>query len=390
MPLLLDSLFNSVALGHLFVDILNGQRAVLLTFWSAETGMTNATLALVTTIYIWAASLSQPLFGWLSDRFGNGRWIASGGILWMAGLFTLALFLPVEYAIPCLILASLGSAAFHPVGTMQATLQGKNHYQNQETTATSWFFMFGQLGHFLGPIIGGPLLTIFGPAGLLVLAGPTLAIGVNTGWQLRRSPAMRFPAAKSAATPDPAPTRRRTFLIALALVAALQAWSQQNMITFVPKYLSDMGQSAAIYGLVAGLFMGGSALGNVVGGNLADRFGKQRVAMSMLSLASIPLFLISLVGWSPWLFLLVPLAGALTGAVHSIIVVPAQQTIRGGMAMTSGLTLGFMFSAGALGTLLSGPLADRWGLPLVFQVTAGLVILAALLTLRLKPATEAV
>jgi predicted MFS family arabinose efflux permease len=109
--------------------------------------------------------------------------------------------------------------------------------------------------------------------------------------------------------------------------------------------------------------MGGSALGNVLGGNLADRYGKRRVAGVMLALAGIPLFFISLVGWSPWLFLLVPLSGMLTGSVHSIIVVIAQSVIRGGMALASGLTLGIMFTAGAFGTLLSGPLADAWGFP---------------------------
>jgi predicted MFS family arabinose efflux permease len=54
------------------------------------------------------------------------------------------------------------------------------------------------------------------------------------------------------------------------------------------------------------------------------------------------------------------------------------------MALASGLTLGFMFSAGALGTLLSGPLADAWGFPFVFQMTAGLAIAAAMVVLFLR------
>jgi FSR family fosmidomycin resistance protein-like MFS transporter len=156
------------------------------------------------------------------------------------------------------------------------------------------------------------------------------------------------------------------------------------MVTFIPKYLKDLGQTPAVYGLIAGLFMGGSALGNLLGGYLADRFGKRRIAGMMLALASVPLFLISLVGWSPWLFLFVPLSGLLTGSVHSIVVVIAQSVIRGGMALASGLTLGIMFTAGAFGTLLSGPLADAWGFPLVFRMTAGLVLVAALATLQLK------
>jgi predicted MFS family arabinose efflux permease len=132
------------------------------------------------------------------------------------------------------------------------------------------------------------------------------------------------------------------------------------------------------------LFSGGSAVGNVIGANLADRYGKQRVMMLMLFLASLPLFAISQVGWSPWLYLLVPLSGALTGAVHSIVVVLAQRAMPAGMATASGLTLGFMFSSGALGTLICGPIADKSGFAVVFIITATLTILAALVSLLLR------
>ena len=138
MPLLLDALFNSVAYGHMIVDVLNGQRTVLFTYWSQAYGMSNATLAIISMIYVWVASLSQPFFGWIADHFGKARLLAGGGILWMTAFFASALFLPVKWAIPCLVLGSLGSAAFHPVGTMQATLRGKLLLAGRETTSTSW------------------------------------------------------------------------------------------------------------------------------------------------------------------------------------------------------------------------------------------------------------
>lgn len=389
MSLLLDALFNSVAYGHFIVDALNGQRAILLTYWSQQTGMSNTTLALVTTIYIWVASLSQPVFGWLADRFGKSRLLAAGGILWLTAFFSLALSLPVEWAIPCLILASLGSAAFHPVGTMQATLRGKTLLTGRETTSTSWFFLFGQIGYFAGPIAGGPLLQHFGPVGLLFLAAPALVIGLNAAWRLKKPQTAPNPAESEGKVFGQVGRSGIWFVAALVVVASLQSWSQQNVNTFLPKYLSDLGQEPAVYGLMTGLFMGGSGIGNVLGGNLADRFERRRVASIALALAGIPIFLISKVGWSPWLYLLVPLSGMFTGAVHSIIVVLAQRLLRGGMALASGLTLGIMFSAGALGTLLFGPLADQWGFIPVFQLTAVLVVAASLTALALKERTIA-
>lgn len=388
MPLLLDSLFSSVALGHMIVDVLNGQRPLLLTYWAIQLGMSNAALAQISTIYVVVASISQPLFGWITDRIGSSRWMAAGGILWMGGFFTLALFASPQIGIACLILGGLGSAAFHPAGTMQATLRGRSGLAGRETTAAAWFFTAGQSGYFIGPIIGGPLLDLFGPAGLLILAVITLPLGLNAAWQLRAESRPEHPPEKPASD-APGAIVSRTFLATLAVVAALQAWAQQNMITFMPKYLHDLGQSPAVYGLIAGLFMGGSAIGNVIGGTLADRFGKQRVGLTMLMLASLPFYFVATVGWSGWLYALVPLAGLLTGAVHSIIVVLAQRMIPAGMGLASGLTLGFMFSAGALGTLLSGPLADTWGFPPIFLMTAGLMLLAAALTVGLRESSAA-
>ncbi len=383
MPLLFDSLFSSVAFGHLIVDMLNGSRPVLLTYL----GLTRAQIGVISTVYVWGASLMQPVFGWLGDRVGL-RWLATGGVLWMVVFYSLALWLPLPLALVCLVAASLGSAAFHPVGVTQATIQGDQHMGGRETTATSFFFTFGQLGLFFGPILSGLLLHRFGVPGMFILPVVALPIGVNIAWQLRsrrQGPRRARPA--SQATGHAHVRVGAAFIVALALAAALQSWAQQNMINFIPKYLSDLGRPASVYGNIAGLFMGGSALGNIIGGTLADRYGKQRVATIALVLASVPLYLISRIGWSAWLYLLVPLAGALTGAIHSIVVVIAQRVIPGGMALASGLTLGFIFSAGALGMLLTGTLAERWGFEPVFQMTAGLVLVAAALMVTLRGPT---
>jgi FSR family fosmidomycin resistance protein-like MFS transporter len=272
---------------------------------------------------------------------------------------------------------------------MQATLRGRTHNVGRETTSAAFFFLFGQSGYFLGPVVAGPLLDRFGLSGLLWLAGFVGLIGLNAARQLGPTaefkPLIYTPKETVADRNQDKGWRKRALpLIAFALVAAFQAWSQQNITTFMPKYLSDQGLSASVYGLVVAIFAGGSAIGGTIGGSLADRFGKRRVAASSLALASIPLFLVSQLGWSPWYYLLIPLAGGLTGAVHSILVVLAQRAIPGGMALASGLILGYMFTSGALGTLLCGYLADQWGFPPVFLLTAGIALTASMLALTLR------
>jgi FSR family fosmidomycin resistance protein-like MFS transporter len=376
MSLLFDSLFSSVAFSHLIVDVLNSSRPVLLTYL----GLTETQIALVSTVYIWVSGLTQPFFGWMSDRVGP-RWLAAGGVLWMTVFFSGAIFIPGASGLLCLIIAALGSSSFHPVGTVQATLQGRNHLAGRETTATSLFFTAGQLGHFVGPIITGLILARLGLPALVILPVISIPIGLALAYQLRNN------------HPHPRPVqgddrvRLQTglgFIILLAIVATLQSWSQTNMINFVPKYIKDLGLSASTYGNMAGLFMGGSALGNVIGGHLGDVYTKRKVASVALLFAAFPIYIMSQIGWSHWLYILIPLAGAFTGAVHSIMVVLAQRIISGGMALASGLILGFIFSSGALGMLLTGPLAEHYGFPTVLVMTTGLVLLASPLAWMLK------
>jgi MFS family permease len=379
MPLLFDSLFSSVALSHLMVDVFNSSRPVLLTYL----GLTETQIAWNSTIYIWASALTQPFFGWLSDRIGP-RWLAAGGVLWMTIFFAGAVYIPGPGGLLCLIIAGLGSSSFHPVGTVQATLQGRSRMAGRETTAASLFFMAGQMGHFVGPIITGLILARLGLPAMLILPIVSIPIGFALAYQLRAN------------HPHPRPShgdgRVRLqasvgFILLLAIVATLQSWSQANIINFVPKYIKDLGLGAATYGNIAGLFMGGSALGNVVGGHFGDRYTKRRVAAAALLFAALPLYIMSQIGWSPWLYVLIPLAGACTGSVHSILVVLAQRIISGGMALASGLILGFIFSAGALGMLLTGPLAENYGFPAVLVMTTGLVLLASPLAFMLKEKT---
>lgn len=376
MPLLFDSLFSSVAFSHFMVDVFNASRPVLLTYL----GLTETQIALISTIYIWASALTQPFFGWISDRVGP-RWLAAGGVLWMTVFYSGAVFIPSAGGLLCLIIAALGSSSFHPVGTVQATLQGRDRMAGRETTATALFFMAGQLGHFIGPIITGIILARLGLPALVILPIISIPIGFAMAYQLRAN------------RPHPRPAqgdgRIRLqagigFIVILAIVATLQSWSQANMINFVPKYLKDLGLSAVTYGNIAGLFMGGSALGNIIGGHFGDRFTKRKVAAVALLLAALPIYIMSRIGWSPWLYLLIPIAGACTGSVHSIMVVLAQRIISGGMALASGLILGFIFSSGALGMLLTGPLAEQYGFPTVLLMTTGLVLLASPLAWMLK------
>ena len=88
---------------------------------------------------------------------------------------------PGWWSVVFLILSALGSAAFHPHG---ATVASRVPLR-VVTTATAVFFLSGQTGSGLGPLMGGALVQATSRAGLLLLSGITAASAI---WMWRNQP----------------------------------------------------------------------------------------------------------------------------------------------------------------------------------------------------------
>jgi FSR family fosmidomycin resistance protein-like MFS transporter len=374
-----DRSFRAVILGHLIVDLLNAERPLLLAVLSVPLGLTNALIGLVSLLHTISGSFLQPAFGWLADRIGP-RPLVAGGILWITVTFALAVVAPGPAALLLLILGGIGSAAFHPAGAMEATRTARAHLELQETTAASLFFLLGQIGFIVAPAVGGPLLDRWGPAGLLAL----VPFALPTGLLATRDVAdhVHGPAPLPVDSSGSATGLRFGFAsIAFATVTALQSWAQTNMVTYLPKYYSDLGFRPSVYGLLAATFMVGTALGGLTGGWLGDRASRRWIVSLTLASAGVPLALYPSLGPTAWGYVLALFSGALTGASWSILIVHGQKLLPGRRGVSSGLIMGFAFASGSLGTLLSGIQADRVGFSPVFLCTAAICVLAGVLAL---------
>lgn len=383
MSLISDRPFRATAVGHFTVDLINSQRPLILATLSAPLGLTNAVIGILSTIATLLGSTLQPLFGLLSDRIGP-RWVATLGILWMALTFGLAVLVPGRLALVLLVLTAIGSAAFHPAGTAEATDRARRHFATQVTFAASLFFLFGQGGLAMGPAIGGVILEMRGVSGLILLLIVAVPVGVYSG--------LRIPSGgQHAATVSGALSSAGNWkgFVPFAILIAMRSWAAMTMIAFIPKYYSDLGFSPAKFGVFAALYMGGSALGGVLGGWLADRMNKRALVSRTLVLAGIPLLMMVTLGSSAWGYLLVLSIGGLIGISHSPIVVHAQAMMPSYMGAASGAVLGFTFASGALGVLASGYIADFFGFNAVFVVSTAMVVMSGVLATTARAWTAA-
>lgn len=385
----------SASYGHFAIDILNSSVPIILTAVAASFDLNVSQIGLAAMIYTFAASLTQPLFGILVDRV-HGRWIAALGLIWTMTFYALAAFMPNYPAlVACLSLGALGSGAFHPAGMVNSTMAGGS----KPTTATSLFFVGGQIGLALGPTIAGVLLERFGLAAMPYMALAMTPAAIFMIWFLRQPDIDTTikaipPTTKSAAVDTAAANASPrvgawglSIVLSFVLLITFRSTTSQGFTTLLPKFFADQGYTPASYGVMLSVLGLAGATGTFIGGWLGDRYNRRIVIFISMILAAF--FSFSMLHANTfWAYALVALgAGIMMNIPHSILIIMAQRLIPARKAMIGGAVLGLMFASGAAMTGIASWIADYVGLPLVLNVVALLPICAAICALML-PSTR--
>ena len=370
----------SVALGHLAIDLMASVPPVLVAFLSIPLGLSNAQVGLAATLYTVSGSLSQPLFGYLADRLG-GRRFALFGLAWMASWLSAAAFMP-QYVplVACLAMAGLGSGAYHPQGAMSAFLSS----DSQRGGSLSVWSLGGAIGFAMGPAVAGLLYESVGQVGTLAFGIVALPVIVVLAANLPRKQLAQPEAPPPVRPLGPASGKQAFARVrlwaagAFVLLIVARSWAYTAMNTYIPKLYASMGHQATEYGsLLSGILMA-LAAGTFLGGFLADRGRKWRIINVTLALAT-PFYLLFLLLPAPWNVALGIFAGFALGCSQSPTLVTAQELLPGRAGLASGLIMGFTFVTGALGTSLSGVMADQISLPLTLRLVAFLPLVGAAL-----------
>ncbi len=363
----------TLMLGHFTVDMYVGILPVLYPLLIGRFSLDFGTVGLVTLAYSGMASLVQPFFGWLADRYGT-RYIGFA-LIWTACTFAMIGFAP---SFPILVLlaaaSGIGSGAYHPLGSLNAAAVIPERSRN---AAMGAYVSGGTLGVASGPLIGAFLFSFFGVRGtaLMILPGVTIAI-----WMLfeMRKVALRraTPAAKQQAAAEAPPI---PLLPLLAVVGTMmsRSWTMISVQAFVPTWYASLGYQAGFYSTLATVIVLASAFGNIGTGGLADRFGRRAVTISSLVL-TIPVLLLFTQFTGPIGLVLGAILGFTAASTGPLMLVMAQQLMRGRAGLASGLILGLGFITGAIGVPVTGVVADHYGIPnaLRFQVVIVLATIA--------------
>jgi MFS transporter, FSR family, fosmidomycin resistance protein len=370
--------------GHLFTDVSQGSVPALLPFLKSHDHLSlTAASALVLAATI-SSSVIQPLFGHISDRRSLPWLMPLGPGLGGLGI-ALAGFAP-NYALTfaAIVLSGVGVASFHPEGSRFA-----NYVSGaRRASGMSLFSVGGNVGFALGPVLVTPLMLLFGLHGTVFVLVPTWLMAGVLLYELPRLRGFRTDVVDGRVNRGQHPEAWRPFAV-LSGVIALRSFVYFGLVTFIPLYYVSVLHAGKTYGNAAlsAMLLGG-AVGTLVGGPLADRFGRRAVLIgSMLALP--PLVTGYLLSGPALALVFATVAGAATIATFAVTIVMGQEYLPGRLGVSSGVTIGLSIGLGGVGAPLLGLLGDAHGLRAVFVVIAALPLLALALSFALPARSPA-
>lgn len=362
-----------LSFSHLVDDMYQGAVPAILPFLTLERGYGYAAATGITLAATVISSVAQPVFGALADR-GRLLWLTPIGLL-VAGIGIGLSGIGESYAWTwCAVaLSGLGVAAYHP-----AAASATRALAGPSAQSMSWFALGGNVGLALGPVLVTPVLLAFGLMGTPLLAIPAvLTAAVLLG--LRR----RTGVARSArAVEGRDDWRSFGWLTGLVVIRSIVYFGVTSLLGLY--VIARFGLSAGTASIMLTAFLGVGAVATILGGWIADRWGKL-TAVRLGYTVCLPALALLVLAPSPWLVALAAMAAGigvyLPFAVQTTL---GQDYLPNRIGTASGVTLGLAVSAGGAFAPLLGWLADSHGPLWSLSVLAVLPGLALLISTRLR------
>ncbi|HEY6761546.1 MAG TPA: MFS transporter [Baekduia sp.] len=373
-----------LAAGHGAVDLCQGAVPALLPFLIAARGMSLASATALLTAATLGSSIVQPLFGLWADRLASPLLLPFG--LAAAGLGLGAVGFCDSYTMlaVALFVSGLGVAAFHPEGARLAGAASRD----ERGKGMSYFSVGGNLGFALGPLLTAPAIAVFGLHATPLLAIPGVAVAIVTARRLRALAAEDASSARDAepasivSPPPDEPAQWAPFgrLVAAAVSRTSAFFALQAFIPVwvIHHFHGSSGGGDAI--LTVMLVFG--ALGTLIGGRCADRFGRRSVLVTAMAPLALLLLALPHVGVVAFVVLVAAIGLAVDGPFSTTVVL-GQEYLPGRHGLASGVTLGLAIGLGGLVAAGLGALADATSLTTTFAVLPifALVALASAVSL---------
>lgn len=370
-----------IAIGvcHLINDTMQAVVPAMFPLLQRDLHLTFTQLGIITfTLNIFSSAL-QPAVGFVSDKKPMPYALPIGMISSFIGLTLLVFAQAYWFILIAVLFLGFGSAIFHPEGSRVSFMSSGN----KRGLAQSIYQVGGNSGQALAPLISAFLLDAYGQHGAaIVLLLTTIGILILfkiSSWYKRQLEAERQNKKKKRVLVSSLPplTKKQVgfTLVLLMLIIFARTFYTTNMTSYYVFYLMDHYNISLRLGQVfIFIFMACGVVGTFFGGSLSDRIGRKNVILLSVALPTpFCLFLPYIPLWLVPVFLII--IGTLIMISFSVTVVYAQELVPSKIGTMAGLTTGFAFGMGAIGSVVIGSLIDHIGITNTFYIVSFLTLL---------------
>ena len=363
--------------GHICTDINQGALPALLPFLVLYKDISYTSAAGLIFAANSMSSFIQPFFGYLGDKV-SWPWLMGLGAFLAGGGLALVGFLDSYWAIfVAVTISGIGIAIFHPEGGRMANLAaGEN-----KGAGIALFAVGGNIGFALGPIIASVALVTMGLKGTAVFLIPAFSMVVVILASLKNLNRISMEAHNKKASSKQAEGEDdwKSFFKVSACITS-RSIVTYGLTTFIPLYfaavmlLPEASASATLtlYSVMA-------ALATLVGGQIADRFGFNRIIRGCFLLLALLLLIFPVVSNTYLaIFLLVPIAVFLNAPQGATIAL-GQKFLPNHIGTSSGIMLGLAVSVGGMVSPGIGWIGDQYGLKTAMYAVAAFAVLTMIL-----------
>ncbi len=366
-----DKAAGLLSSGHFAIDAYGSYITPLLPFIASKLNITVAIISLIFSISHLMASIMQPVFGHIADRFKKRFFIfwgmifaavfmpltASASNVWILGLF--------------IIIGSIGIGFYHP----QASGLVNKFGIDKVSKNMGIFLACGTIGYASGPIFSSLIVQFFGYDKSYIAIIPGVLIAFLLYFMLPKIPLEFLNHQKE--DNDLFSSIKKVFenktLLVLIWIAIVKSLVAMTYTFFMPFVLKEYHYSVVQIGLWISSFslLGGYA--SFLGGKLSNKIGKR----SCYYISVLPILPLTL----GFMFLLdknVIVSSALFAATGfftmfsaSINMVMAQNTMPENKSFISGIIAGFCWGLIGLALTPIGFIAEKTGIiPILITISA--------------------
>lgn len=354
------------ATGHFSVDWAQGAIPALLPYFISSCNLSYQDAATLIFANMLLSSVSQPIFGYYSDKVSKPWFAPLGPVLCGLCLTLLAFTQNYWFIFLCSMFSGFGSSIYHP----EAARMVNNIAGDRKGQALGTFSVGGNAGFAIGPMVAGACAYAFDIHGLVIFGIVNAIIAFILYHQMPHILALVNDAnlAEKQAHPGEVLTNDWSAFGRLSVVIFVRSVGFTVCNTFIPLYwIHVLHTSPSTGSLALSILFSMGVVITFLGGVLADRFGFLRALRgSMLIMIPSMFFLVNSTNLIAATLLLIPVAFSLFAA-YSPIVVLGQTYLGKNVGFASGVTLGLTTTIGGLISPIVGWGADQWGIPTALQ-----------------------